>query len=285
MNGFMVMLSVALRTHLEKRATPVGLPAYLQLRMATTFSHLTPPDSIISRWDTRWKLAALLVVMFALATLRSILPLAFAFLFALVLTFLAKLPPRWLLFRIGMAGIGLLPFVILIPFTWAGSDGIAVGPLTFHTDALPFALAILLKGLGLLLLGLLILATAPLPATLAAAHHLWAPGILVQLAGLSYRYSFLLLEELNRIRIALRVRGFRNLMNRHSYRTAGNVVGTLLVRGFDRAERVSEAMRCRGFDGRFRTLQTFSTSLGDVLGFTIAILLGGILVVWDRGVL
>ena len=41
----------------------------------------------------------------------------------------------------------------------------------------------------------------------------------------------------------------------------------LLVRGFERAERVGHAMRCRGFDGRFRTLTEFRTRPADVVAF------------------
>ena len=102
------------------------------------------------------------------------------------------------------------------------------------------------------------LATAPLEVTLKAAHALRVPGLLVQLALLSYRYLFVLGDELARLRVALRVRGYRHRANWHSYRTVGHVAGTLLVRGYERAERVGQAMRCRGFDGRFRSLTEFA---------------------------
>jgi cobalt/nickel transport system permease protein len=61
------------------------------------------------------------------------------------------------------------------------------------------------------------------------------------------------------------VRGFRNRANAHSYRTVGQAAGTLLLHGYERAERVSHAMRCRGFDGRFRSLAAFRTRRVDVL--------------------
>ena len=63
-----------------------------------------------------------------------------------------------------------------------------------------------------------ILATAPLDATLKAAHCLRVPGLLVQLALLSYRYLFVLAEELGRLRVALPVAGY-----------AGRVGGRVLV--------------------------------------------------------
>jgi cobalt/nickel transport system permease protein len=123
------------------------------------------------------------------------------------------------------------------------------------------------KGLTLVTLMLVLLATAPLDATLKAAHALRVPGLLVQLGLLSTRYVYLLADELGRLRIALRVRGYRNRATRHCYRTVGHVTGTLLVRGYERAERVGQAMRCRGFDGQFRALTEFRTGPADVLAF------------------
>ncbi len=73
------------------------------------------------------------------------------------------------------------------------------------------------------------------------------------------------------MRIALRLRGYRNRANLHSYRTIGAVTGALLVRGWERGERVGQAMRCRGFDGRFRSLSDFHTTVADVLAFVVVV--------------
>ena len=94
----------------------------------------------------------------------------------------------------------------------------------------PLHIAHLLWGGLFMLAALVVLATAPPDATLKAAHALRVPGLIIQLALLTYRYLFLLADELGRLRTALRVRGYRNRMNRHSYRTVGHVAGTLLVR-------------------------------------------------------
>jgi cobalt/nickel transport system permease protein len=138
-----------------------------------------------------------------------------------------------------------------------------------------------MKTVALVTLALTLLASAPLHITLAAAGRLGVPRLLVHVTLLTYRYVFLLLDELNRLRIALRVRGFRNAMSGHAYRTVGQVTGTLLVRGADRADGVAQAMRCRGFDGCFRTTVTFRTRPADVLMFVLIVAVSGGLVAWD----
>ena len=89
------------------------------------------------------------------------------------------------------------------------------------------------------------------------------------------------LDEFARLRTALRVRGFRNRADLHSYRTIGQVAGTLLVRSHERSERVGQAMRCRGFDGQFRSLTQFHTAARDVLLFLIITLPTIVLVTVD----
>jgi cobalt/nickel transport system permease protein len=70
-------------------------------------------------------------------------------------------------------------------------------------------------------------------------------------------------------------------MDRHTYRTVGHVIGTLVVRGTERAEGVAHAMRCRGFDGRFRSLATFRTTMADVAFFGVSFATTIGVIVWD----
>jgi cobalt/nickel transport system permease protein len=126
-----------------------------------------------------------------------------------------------------------------------------------------------------------LLATAPLDATIKAAHALRVPGLVVQLTLLTYRYVHVVADELVRLRVALRARGFRSRADGHTYRTLGNVTGTLLVRSHERAERVGHAMRCRGFDGRFRSLTEFRTAAADVAFFVVAVGCAAGLLAWD----
>jgi cobalt/nickel transport system permease protein len=230
-----------------------------------------PAPSLLRELDPRWKLAVFTVATLVATVLRTLPAAALALAAALLLAFAARLPWPWFRNRV----LGVLPLLALLvvplPFLLPATDHVwAWGPLHVSGRGLTLALLVACKVLALLTLLLVLLATAPLDATLKAAHALHLPGLLVQLALLSYRYVFLLADELRRLRIALRVRGFRGRVDRHSYRTLGHVTGTLLVRGYERAERVGQAMRCRGFDGRFRSLTEFRTRARDVLAFALA---------------
>ena len=138
------------------------------------------------------------------------------------------------------------------------------------------ALLLTAKAITLVTLFLTAQATAPLETTLKAAHALSIPGLFIQLALLTYRYVFVPRRRAERVYGSLcAFAGYRNRISRHSYRTAGHIAGTLLVRGYERAERVGQAMRCRGFDGQFRSLTTFSSRPADVVAFVLIAASGG----------
>ena len=58
-----------------------------------------------------------------------------------------------------------------------------------------------------------------------------------------------------------------------------------MVRGSERAENVTAAMRCRGFDGTFHTLAAFRTAFADIISFVALVAAVAALVLWDRLVL
>jgi cobalt/nickel transport system permease protein len=235
----------------------------------------------MARLDPRWRLAALAMAALALAGVRTLPAAAAGLAGTALLAALARVPPGWLLARLGALAGFLALFALPLPLLIEGGPSWQVGPLHFSARGAAAAGLLVVKVLSVATVALVALAAGPLDASLKAAHALRVPGLVVQMGLLSYRYAFVLADELRRLRVALRVRGFRSRPTSHAYRTLGHVAGAVLVRGHERAERVGQAMRCRGFDGRFRSLASFRTTPADVLAF--ALLAGGsaVLCVWS----
>jgi cobalt/nickel transport system permease protein len=238
--------------------------------MTLAFSLPPHTDSPLGRLDPRWRLAGIALFVVAVALVGTLPAAGLALLGAVTLAACAQLPARWCLERFGAVAVFLALFTLPLPFL-IGGDGPAVawGPFRLTWAGARAGLLIAGRALAILIVSLALLAAGPLDATLKAARSLWVPSLFVQLVLLTYRYIFVLAGELGRLRIGLRVRGFRNRTTWHAYRTVGNLAGVLLVRGFERAERVGQAMRCRGFDGHFRTLTAFRTRPADVFGFLV----------------
>lgn len=220
------------------------------------------PESVLSRWDARWKLGGLLALTVGAVTVTRPGPASAAAAAGLTLAMIGRLPWREITTRVGVLLLSVAPVLVLLPFTADWST------------ATTFALRLTAVGLIVLVLA----RTAPVSQTFAAAGAIGVPGPLVQIALLAYRYTFLFAGELIRLRRAWRVRGFRLATTRHGYRTIGQAVGTLAIRGEDRADRVAAAMRCRGFDGTPRPLVAWRTRPADVLAFVVCVAAAGLLV-------
>jgi cobalt/nickel transport system permease protein len=242
--------------------------------MTIGFETLPCTDSPVSRLDPRWKLAGLAVLLVAATLVQHLLGTAIFLAVGLLLAVTARLPRGWYLRQLGAALGFVVLFAAPLPFLLTGPGWVVTwGPLHVSEYGTAVAVRLCFKVVTVATLGLVVLGTAPLEVTLKAMHALKVPGLLVQLLLLTYRYVFVLVDELARLRVAVRVRGYRARFSRHSYRTVGHVAGTLLVRGYERSERVGQAMRCRGFDGRFRCLTAFQTTAADVGAF-FAVLAG-----------
>lgn len=216
--------------------------------------------------DARWKLVAVLIALFIVPWLNS-LPIALlAFLLSLLLLANAKIPFTWWRDRLLAVGLFLMLFVVVLPFT-VGQTTWTVAGIGISERGLSLALIILFKSLAALSLTLFLIGTTTFETLLHAATKLGTPRPILRVLLISWRYVRIMYDTIEHFRIALRLRGFRNRVQWETYRTISSVVGTLLVLGFEHTERVSQAMRCRGYHGRVETLQEFRTTKRDVLLF------------------
>ena len=239
--------------------------------------------SPVARWDPRWKLAALLLAAAGAVSLQTPAAAGIAAVGALALTLLSRVPAAVIAGRVGLLLLGVAAFVALVPLARPATDpGWDLGWVRVSEPGLVAAAAIALRVVAVGLLALVLTRTAPLSRTLAAAHALRLPGVLVQVANLAYRYTFLLAAEVRRTRVALRARGFRPATTARTYRTLGHAVGSLLVHSGDRADRVADAMRCRGFDGTYHCPIGFRTTAADAAGFAAVTVVSTALVLADR---
>ena len=166
--------------------------------------------------------------------------------------------------------------LLTLPFTIPGEPLVTLFGWPASRAGVAAALAILAKATAALLALLALVGTLQ-PAVLGQAlHRLRVPETLVQLLLMTVRYLDVLEEESNRLRRAMRARGFVPGTNLHTLRTYGYLTGMLLVRGLDRAERVLAAMKCRGYDGRLPVLDSFRAGPADGAFAALAVLAVGV---------
>ena len=63
----------------------------------------------------------------------------------------------------------------------------------------------------------------------------------------------------------MRARGFVKRTDQRTLRVIGDFVGTLLIRSFERTERIYKAMLSKGYQGEFHSLVSFESAGEDWL--------------------
>ena len=204
-------------------------------------------------------------VIFSLLTaeMHSCIALGIGLAVALLAGMFSGLPIILLLKRLLPLNVLMLFLVILLPLTLSDKPLGEIGPVSFSQPGLIMAAKIALKGNAIVLAILVLIGTMEVNTLGHALSHLRVPKVLSHLLLFTVRYLDVLHREYLRLRWAMKVRGFRPRMDRHTYHSIGNLLGMLLVRGYDRSERILAAMKCRGFQGRFYLLDHFSFQLRD----------------------
>jgi len=210
-----------------------------------TLENLAGNDTCIHRLHPMAKLVAAIFYIISVASVDRyafgrLVPFVF---YTVILMALAEIPYAMLLRRMAVA----LPFCL-----FAGISNIVFEPETmFRILTIPVSygfvsfLVILLRMYLCVMAVLLLVATVPFFALASQLRRLRVPEILVTVFEMTYRYIGTLLLEAASMFTAYTLRSTRTkgVEMRHS----GCFIGHLLLKSFDRAERVYDAMKCRGY--------------------------------------
>lgn len=238
---------------------------------------------IIARFDPRARIVAAVAFAVVVVSLDSWRALGGACALA-VLAAVSARPPWPSILRRLLAMDGLMLLVLAsLPFTVPGEPLMHWAGHSASREGLLQALAITAKANAILLMLMALVGSLSTVTLGHALQRLYVPAALSHLLLFTVRYLDVLGAEYARLRRAMTARAFRPRTDRHTWRSLGWLVGMLLVRSFERAERVLAAMKCRGFTGRMPTLHDFRFRPADGLFALVgtAMLCG---LVWLEGV-
>lgn len=201
------------------------------------------------------------VVSFDRYQVANLLPLA---LFPLVMAIWSAVPLRALARKLLIAApfalmVGLFnPWLDRAPMLDLGGFEISAGWVSFGSIFLRFVLA--------MSAALILVASTGINAVAEALARLGAPRAFTGQLVFLYRYAFVLGEEASHMLTAAQLRGQGRPAIRFGVWV--KLTGQLLLRAFDRAQRIYLAMLARGFDGDMKTIGRLQWSRADT-AFTL----------------
>jgi cobalt/nickel transport system permease protein len=224
---------------------------------------LASGNTSLHRLDPRAKLITTLVFISMVVSLGKyeismMIPFV---IYPLVMIISGGLPVGYLMKKIMLVS----PFAIFLgifnPFmdreilVQLGSIGISGGWISFFSIMIRFGLTVSAA--------LILISLTGFNAVCMALEKIGVPKpFVIQLLFL-YRYLFVLIEEASRMVRARSLRLFDS--GGIGFKTFVSLVGQLLLRTLDRAQRIHLAMCCRGFDGHIRMNRSMSFGYNEIL--------------------
>lgn len=224
---------------------------------------LAEGDSSIHRLDPRAKVLVTLVYIVAVVSfgkyeLSALFPF---FIFPAAMIAMGGLPALFIARKVAL----VLPFALLIGIFNPLFDRdilVTVGPLAISGGWVSCA-SILARAALTVSAAFILLTVTGFPAICAALERLGMPRTFAVQLMFLYRYIFVLIEEGKRVSLArnLRTFGRRGL----ELKTFGSLVGHLLLRTWERADRIHRSMLARGFSGEFHVRREFRFGTGEAV--------------------
>ena len=240
-------------------------------------------ENLISRIEVRTKIGFTVAALIINLLSPGIFSTLGSTVFCIISIYIARVPIRLVTLRLTMplimASVVLITQLFLNGTTPLFDIEFGKFVLTGYQEGLARGLLIMSRVLAGGSLVLFLSMTTPANKLLAAAAWLKMPKILVEITLLMYRYIFVLIEEMATMREAQKVRlGYRNW--RQSMSSLSMLGGSLIIRAYDRAERVFQSMLARGYNNNI------SVSYGEKFGtydVLIAVAMCGLLSVFYIG--
>lgn len=220
-------------------------------------------NSFLHRTDPRIKvfIAALFSCMAAL--LNQFPSLTASLVLSVLLAFMARLNFKMLIKRLAVIWGFLILLWAVLPLSFEGEVFYLLGPLKFKLPGIILAAKISIKSNTILLAFIALVSTMNFSTLGYVLNYFKIPEKLVHLLLLTYRYIFVIEQEYQRLVRSAKIRAFKPKTDLHTYKTYAYLAGMLFVKASARADRVYQAMKCRGFKGKFYCLQEFSISGRD----------------------
>jgi cobalt/nickel transport system permease protein len=220
------------------------------------YSHL---GSVIHNLDARTKILAFLgLIVVTVLTPPQYWPIFLVHLGLMAgIPILSRVPVGYVLTR----SLIILPFVLLtavfLPFLPgdrpAGGTSLGLGAMALNATGFQVFGNILMKGFIGVFAIILLSSTTPFPKILEALRKFKLPTLFTLLLGFIYRYLFVLLDEVLRMKQAIDSRGYKGRWIWQA-RSVGRMLGQLFLRTYERGERVYLGMISRGFQGAARNI-------------------------------
>ena len=232
----------------------------------------TSNTRFISRLDPRVRVVCVLLFAFLICLCERPIVLVSGLVAGALLLCISGVPVNRVLKRLLGVNAFMLLLVMTMPVFMPGQPLLRIGGLAWSAEGVVRAAQIVARANAVMIVMTALLGSLEVPHLGFALDGLGVSHKFTHLLLFMIRYTEIIHHEYHRLRDAMLLRGFSPRCDRHTFRAFGYLIGQLLVRSVDRSERIMEAMKCRGFRGRFYVLTPCRIGGGDIAFVAAALL-------------
>lgn len=176
--------------------------------------------------------------------------------FLVLLIYFGFVPISWTIFALNICVLLVLFAIAGIPATFIIKRTLVIMPFLvfivvliplFQHQTIAVAAVTFARAISSVLALILFISTTPFPRLLQEFRTIGVPDIIVQVLAFIYRYFFVLIDEVEHMQLAIKTRA--PVRKRSLVMTAlSHLLGMLIIRSYERSERIYQAMRLRGYD-------------------------------------
>jgi len=196
------------------------------------------------------KIISFTILIFSVVFVERVDMAVFSLAIAISILLLSRLPLKFILNRVKVILVFIIPILILMPFTVPGTVLWSFGPVVISKEGIYFGFLVAIRSVTAIILTITLLGSQKFETTLKGLALLKVPDSIIQILLFTYRYIFVMIDEFICIWSAMRAKGYTFRVNRSGLLIIGNLVGMLLVKSYERAERVYNAMIGKGYTGK-----------------------------------
>lgn len=215
--------------------------------------------SIIHSLDPRVKFIFTILFILFIITSRDNDYIRFIIYFSIILIIilLSKIPLNYIFLR----SLVIIPFALII----------SIFNIFFRENGLNIFYNIVIKSFLSILSLILLSSTTNFTNLLKGFEKMHFPYIFIQMLSFMYRYIFVIMDEMMRLKVARDSRYFGGRFF-NQIKVFGNIIGLLFIRSYERGERIYNSMLSRGFDGSINTMNDLRLTSKDFI-FSILFLI------------
>jgi len=227
-------------------------------------------DSILSQIKPELKIFTTFCIVFSIAflSLENNLLIFLQFLIVLYFLYISKINITTYFKRLSI-DIPFILFALFLPFISKGDNKVMVEffSISVYETGFNEMISILIKITLCVSLAIVLTATTSNIEIIYGLQKLKLSPLLISILSFAIRYIDVFIDEFKRVRVAMKSRGYDE-KGIKGLKPIAYASGALLIRGYERGERVYNSMLSRGFNGSIELKEREYKSSKSLLFFS-----------------